>query len=130
MIANNPSTAAIALAIDENAVKQKLADICLLSIGTGFFPQQIVEDTTDWGAVQWVLNLDPPVPLITVLFDGMVRADVLFSSQLLGGRYFRLNPTLPKAVSLDDYKQVPHLVSLAQDYELKPAMDWITRNWF
>lgn len=131
VIVNNPSTAAIAHATDTQAGKQRLTDISLLSIGTGFNPVKFTAKTKDWGVLQWALNPSPPpeLPLITILTDGVVEADAHFSSQLLGSRYFRLNPPLPEPVSLDDYKQIPNLVKLAEEFDLGPTIQWIKRNW-
>ncbi|RJQ28605.1 MAG: patatin [Peptococcaceae bacterium] len=130
VVANNPSTAAVAIAVDKQAGRQNLNDIHLLSIGTGFNSYRITADTTEWGVLQWMLHPSPPSPLITVLTDGVVEADARFSSQLLAGRYFRLNPALPRPVPLDDYKQIPYLVNLAENFDLGPAIDWINDNWF
>lgn len=132
VIANNPSTAAIAIAKDEKAGHQDLDDIFLLSIGTGFSPSKITANTGDWGVLQWALNPSPPpeLPLLSILGEGVVEADTYFSSQLLGGRYFRLNPTLPEPISLDAYKQIPNLVSLAESFNLGQVTDWLTKNWF
>ena len=130
VMANNPSTAAICIAKDKSAGNQKLENIRLLSVGTGLNSLKITADTTDWGAIQWVLYPEPPIPIVSILFDGVIEADELFSSQLLGKRYFRLNPSLNKSVSLDDYTEIPYLVDIAEKYDLSATVNWIKRNWF
>ncbi len=130
VIANNPSTAAIALAMDKLAGGQPLDDIYLLSIGTGFCPLKIDADTTSWGAIEWLVYPSPPLPLISLMFDGLVEVDARFSSQLLGERYCRLNPMLPESVGLDEYGKIPEMAALAVDYDLKPVVNWIEQQWF
>ncbi len=130
VVANNPSTAAIALASDVLAGNQKFDHIYLLSFGTGFCPLKIDADTAGWGALEWVLYSDPPLPLLSLMFDGLVEADARFSSQLLGPRYYRVNPLLPKPIALDDYQKIPELISLAKDVNLRPLIHWIEHNWF
>lgn len=130
VMANNPSTASICTALDKSAGNQKLQNIRLLSVGTGLNSLKITADTTEWGAIQWVLYPEPPIPIVSILFDGVIEADELFSSQLLGKRYFRLNPSLNKSVSLDDYTEIPYLVDIAEEYDLSATVNWIKRNWF
>src|SRR5678815_5177875 len=70
MMANNPSTAAIAIALHHNRGLD-IKDIRLLSFGTGFTPTLVKADTTNWGVLQWLLNPfhQPKEPLMTILFD-------------------------------------------------------------
>jgi patatin-like phospholipase/acyl hydrolase len=131
MMANNPSTAAIAIALGHQEPQLKLEDVCLLSIGTGLTPSIININTTGWGAVQWMLNpfRSPSEPILNILFDGIVEADHTTSRHLLGPRYWRLNPTLVRQTMLDDWKAVPELIKTASDYDLGPTLDWIAANW-
>lgn len=131
VIANNPSTAAIAIAIDQKAGNQQLNNIHLLSIGTGFFPNKITENTKKWGVIQWGRNPSPPpeFPLLSILQDGVVEADTYYSSQLLNNRYYRLNPALPETIALDDYKQIPKLIAIAENIDLKPTIRWLQEYW-
>lgn len=129
VIANDPGAAAIAYAVDRKVGGQDMADLRLLSIGTGYTPQSVAADTSSWGGFQWLFYPSPSLPLITLLFDGVVEADTHFSSQLLGDRYFRLNPLLLPPVALDDYQKISQLTHLGEGYDLGPVMDWIHRNW-
>lgn len=130
VIANNPSFAAISLAVDEQWGGRPLDDVALLSLGTGYNPLRITANTETWGALQWTLNWQPPVPLFSVITDGASAVSTLFSAQLLGERFFRLNPELPEPVALDDYTQVPDLVAMAEAEDLTPVADWLQRQWF
>jgi patatin-like phospholipase/acyl hydrolase len=131
MMANNPSTAAIALALGHEEPRPELEDICLLSVGTGLTPSIISLNTKGWGIVQWMLNpfRSPSEPLLNILFDGVVEADAIMSRHLLRERYCRLNPPLLRQTALDDWKAIPELIKTANDYDLQPTLDWIACNW-
>jgi patatin-like phospholipase/acyl hydrolase len=130
LIANNPSIAAISIAADPYYANQIRDEICLLSIGTGFNPHKIKGDTAKWGLIQWLFNKNPPFPLETIMFDGAVEADSYFSYQFLKDRFHRLNPELNKSISLDDYQQIPYLISLANNYNICETIAWIKNYWF
>lgn len=129
VVVNNPSTAAICMAVDKLAGRRKLNDIRLLSIGTGYNNLKITADTRKWGTLEWVLYPNPSLPLLSVLFDGVISADEVFSLQLLRERYFRLNPLLPEPIGLDDYKKIPELNHIAESFDLTPALQWLKQNW-
>ncbi len=131
MMANNPSTVAIALALGHEQPRPNLEDVCLLSVGTGLSPTIISLNTKGWGIMQWMLNpfRSPSEPLLNILFDGVVEADAIMSRHLLGPRYCRLNPPLLRQTSLDDWKAIPELIKTANDYDLQPTFDWIASNW-
>jgi patatin-like phospholipase/acyl hydrolase len=131
MVANNPSMAAIAIALGHHEPRPALEDICLLSIGTGLTPSIVKANTTNWGVVQWMLNPfgTPSEPILNILFQGVVEADQKMSKFLLGQRFWRLNPPLIRQTMLDDWKAVPELIKTASDYDLKPTLDWIAANW-
>jgi uncharacterized protein len=131
MVANNPSTAAIAIALGHHEPRPALEEICLLSIGTGLTPSIIKTNTTNWGVVQWMLNpfRTPSEPILNILFQGVVEADQKTSRYLLRQRYWRLNPPLIRQTMLDDWKAVPELIKTASDYDLRPTLDWIAANW-
>ena len=131
VMANNPSTAAVAVALGHNQPPPQLTDVWLLSVGTGLTPSIVNNNTTGWGAIQWLLNpfRSPSEPILNILFDGVVEADRATSQNLLGNRYWRLNPPLAKPTMLDDWQAVPELIKTASDYDLQPTLDWIESNW-
>ncbi len=131
MMANNPSTAAIAFALGQHEPRPGLEDVSLLSLGTGLTPTIISLNTKGWGIVQWMLNpfRSPSTPLLNILFDGVVEGDAIMSRHLLRPRYWRLNPPLPRHTALDDWKAIPELIQTANDYDLQPTFDWIENNW-
>jgi len=129
VIANNPSVAALSLAVDPYYPNQIYDDISLLSIGTGSNSYKIKGDTSKWGLLQWLFNTNPPLPLETIMFDGAVEADSYFTYQFLKDRFYRLHPELNKSISLDDYQQIPYLVSLAENYDISETIAWINKYW-
>ncbi len=143
MMANNPSTAAIAVALRHNPML-RLSDIRLLSLGTGYNPTLIKSGTHNWGILQWLLNPFnlPKEPLLTILFDGVVEADHYMSREILGdGQYCRLNLALPAQTACDDWRAVPDLVNLANsklldkvknketDEIIDSTVKWLEQNW-
>lgn len=131
MMANNPSTAAIAYALGHAKPRPALEDFCVLSVGTGLSPSIINYDTKGWGVIQWMLNpfRSPSTPLLNVLFDGVVEADAMMSRHMIKPRYRRLNPPLARPTGLDDWKAIPQLIKTAEDYELGPTFEWIEKEW-
>lgn len=129
VVANNPSVAALSAAVDPGLGGQSIQDVVLLSIGTGRILYRIDADTTLWGAVQWALHPSPSTPLITLMVDGVSQCYTTFSRQILGERYYRLDPVLPEPVGPGDYKAVPKLLRWAEETDLSDAMSWVKRNW-
>jgi uncharacterized protein len=132
--ANNPSTLGLAFAASEIWGKQSLENISLLSIGTGFFPYQIKQDTRDWGELEWLgmplfykpENKNEPVePLLDVIFDGVSQVDATLTSMFLKDNYFRLNPPLNAPVQLDDVKKLPELFRIGEDANLTETINFI-----
>lgn len=130
VMANNPGTAAISVALGQQPDKLKLSDIRLLSIGTGLIPTLIKDNTTGWGVFQWMFNPRPPnAALLQILLDGVSEADSVMCGQMLQQNYYRLNPRLPGQMAIDNWRIVPTLVKIAQDFDLDPTLDWLKEHW-
>jgi patatin-like phospholipase/acyl hydrolase len=145
VVANNPSTVGISFAVQKG--KRELDKIALLSIGTGFFPYSIQQDTSEWGfissnnqdigtAPNWGFippNLqephEPAVPLLTITVEGTEEADELVSSQLLGKGFFRLDPQIPTPFQLDDVQAIPVLRTIANNTNLSEVSRFIHKYW-
>lgn len=128
--AANPSVASLASALSNARSPRTISSIRLLSIGTGYVPKSIKANTEDWGEIQWAIYPKPPFPLVSVLYSAQMETDSLNSTQMLRQRFFRLNPRLAKPIAPDDYKKVPFLVRLGQNYKLLPALNWLSGEWF
>jgi hypothetical protein len=122
--ANNPGCMAIATALNSGIA---LSDIVMLSIGTGANPEnvQIFPPPTNYGPLMWMMplafNSTPASPIISVLTDGVSSADAFICQQILGSNFLRLQVPLASAVPLDDYQDVPQLLSAATAYMKLPA---------
>ena len=128
VIANNPSMAALAQALDgRNPAAERattLQDITLLSLGTGTSLQYIKEKELDWGDAQWIK------PLISIMMDGSVGVADFQCAQLLGSRYQRLAPVFPAGTSigLDEVARIVDLLTFAQSVDIDSTIEWLQRN--
>jgi len=129
VIANNPSMAALARALDKNGANQSLENIRLFSIGTGLNTNYIDEDVA-WGATQWMIYCPltnpntPSHPLLEILFDGTVAMPHYQCKQILGHNYYRLNASFSKTVLLDDWKRVDFLIEEAKNLPQSDPEKW------
>lgn len=123
VIANNPSMAAVAQALDAGTGKQQLPDLRLFSIGTGITPAYIAGDGLDWGLVQWAPKLAD-----MMLEGGMGVADYQ-CARLLGNNYFRLAPVLPEPIALDNAGKIPALIECANQVDIGAAAAWLKANF-
>jgi hypothetical protein len=127
VVANNPSMAAVAQALDaRNPATERatLQEITLLSVGTGTSLQYIKEKEVDWGDAQWIK------PLIGIVLDGSVGVADFQCAQLLGARYQRLAPVFPSGVSieLDDVARIVDLLTFAQSVNIDSTIAWLEQN--
>ena len=129
VIANNPSMAALAQALDTRASspkKPKLEEIVLLSLGTGQSLCRIEGKNLDWGIAHWAR------PLVSILIEGSVGIADYQCRQILGDRYFRLNGQFPpdKKFDMDDIGKMDDLVSFARtSVDTSAAVTWLKKCW-
>ena len=119
VVANDPSMAALAQALDAGTGNQKLEDILIFSVGTGSNPTYIAGQDLDWGIAQWAK------PLVSLMIDGVMGVAEYQCIRLLGARYFRLKSELPKAIGMDDAAAVGELIALASQVDLTAAIAWL-----
>lgn len=129
VVANNPSAVALSFALGMLCGRKSLPAVRLLSVGTGYSPNYIKNNTGYWGAIQWLLSTDPPVPLINLLLDGAARADDMITSQLLGKNYQRLNPILTESIGMDHYWKIDFLKDFAGSLDIDETIKWLMTNW-
>ena len=128
IIATDPSLASIIYSIDEELGK-RMDQIRLLSFGTGYCYNSIKEDTSKWGAIDWVISKDPDLPIISVTLEGNAQLSQIFSKKLLDSNYYRVNPNMDKDISMDDTKSMDYLLELAEEYNIKDCINWINNKW-
>ncbi|MFN2136989.1 MAG: patatin-like phospholipase family protein [Candidatus Promineifilaceae bacterium] len=124
LVAVNPSMLALAQALDAATGGQDLANIRLLSIGSGFFPRYIGGTEHDWGIGRWSFVLPP------LMGDSQMGVSNYQCQRFLGpNRYFRLAPLLPKSVATDDAEKIPDLISYAEQVDITDTVDWLQRRF-
>lgn len=138
VFANNPSTVGLAFAASDFCGCQPMENISLLSIGTGFYPYQIQQDTRDWGELEWLgvplfykpeNKNEPEGPLLDVIFDGVSQVDAVLTSMFLKDNYFRLNPALNSPTQLDDAEQISELLQIGEEADLTETMCFIEEHY-
>jgi len=123
VVANNPSMAALAQALDIGTGNQRQDDVRLFSVGTGGSPTFISGDAHDWGIAQWAHSL------VDMMIDGMMGVAHYECSRLLRDKYFRLAPVLNEPVGLDAVDQIPELMANANKVDLTSAVTWLKANF-
>jgi patatin-like phospholipase/acyl hydrolase len=120
VVAGNPSMAAVAQALEPTTGGQALADLSLLSLGTGRNARTLGAQNNDWGWLQWAPHF------ISLVLDGGSGVADYQCRQLLGPRYHRLNPLLPERIDLDDVVKVPRLAEIGSRVTLDATLDWLS----
>jgi hypothetical protein len=123
VVANNPSMAALAQAIDGGTGKQQLGDLRLFSVGTGITPTFVSGDTLDWGLAQWA------TVLADMMLEGVMGVADYECARLLGTNYFRLAPILPAPIPLDCAEKIPSLIEDANQVDITAAVNWLKANF-
>lgn len=121
VMANAPCLVALTTAIECGRIG-KMADVCMLSIGTGIWPSNLngYGENADLGKLQWIPNL------ATLMIDSSVEIATTCCRQLLGRKGFhRIQPCLPRYIALHDYLAFDELVKLAEQVDLSTTFAWI-----
>lgn len=123
VVANNPSMASLAQALDAGTGKQQLGDLRLFSVGTGITPTFVPGDTLDWGLAQWSTVLPD------MMLEGVMGVADYECLRLLGNAYFRLAPILPAPIALDCPEKIPSLMEDANQVDITAAVTWLKGNF-
>jgi patatin-like phospholipase/acyl hydrolase len=123
VVANNPSMAALAQAIDKDTGKQQLENLRLFSVGTGITPAFVSGDTLNWGLAQWA------TVLANMMLEGVMGVADYECARLLGTNYFRLAPVLPAPIPLDCVEKIPSLIDDANQVDISAAVNWLNANF-
>ncbi|MDX1615645.1 MAG: patatin-like phospholipase family protein [Candidatus Promineifilaceae bacterium] len=137
VVATNPSMAALAQTQDErnergnfhDGRRPNLAEIRLLSLGTGMLPQSVSGQDRDWGYLQWVKWGDQH-PLIDLVLEGGAGVADYQCRQLLGRRgYRRVNPMLPRPIDLDGWQARDEFIRIGEQADLDEVAQWLANEW-
>ncbi|HID62619.1 MAG TPA: hypothetical protein EYP49_07790 [Anaerolineae bacterium] len=123
VVANNPSMCALAQALHPETGGQKLRRVTLLSMGTGINSRFLPQQNEDWGLAQWAPHL------ISLMIEGNIGLADYQCKQVLGKRYLRINPILPKPIGMDQVDQIPLLKEVAEKENLDDAIKWLKRYY-
>ncbi|HZW10048.1 MAG TPA: patatin-like phospholipase family protein [Phycisphaerales bacterium] len=125
VVANNPSMAAVAQALDPRAADGRLTDIVLLAVGTGMEPKFIKGQTLDWGWGEWAR------PLVSLMISGVMGVADFQCRLLLGDRYRRVDEYLPEPFNLDEKRsgRLDWLVDRAKEVDLDGIVEWLRTHW-
>lgn len=127
VVANNPSVAAIAHAIDtrKNPAAPRIDDIALCSLGVGHSLRYITGERLDWGYAQWAR------PLVNILINGVMGVADYQCRQFLRDRYWRLSPVFPAGtdIALDDVSRTGYLLDFAHQMDITETLLWVDRCW-
>jgi uncharacterized protein len=138
--ANNPSMSAIADAL-KGGRADALGNVLALSLGTGLVPQGIVSSSIshplNWGVTHWMwpyaFDKVPPTALINLMMDCTSQAVTVEAQNLLLGNFCRGNVPMPKAIGLDEWKQVGTLKQYATAYmnsaQWQQVRTWVGAVW-
>jgi hypothetical protein len=62
--------------------------------------------------------------------DGTAKLADYQTKQLLENNYLRINPQTPREFKLDGVKEIPEMISFAENYTFtKEETDFIEKNW-
>ncbi len=123
VFAGNPGIVALAGALQLAPGLRNLADLALLSIGSGTNPQ-FIRDAADWSPEQWNERL------VELVMAASVGVTDFQCRQILGGEhYFRIDPVMPFDVPFDAVEKIPALVEVAGRVDLTLALDWMEKSF-
>jgi patatin-like phospholipase/acyl hydrolase len=125
VVANNPSMAAIATALDPRCGKQTLEDVVVLSISTGADSRYLAGTSHNWGWGQWAR------PMVSIMISGVMGVADFQARQLLGNRYRRIDKLFDRPVQMDDAKKttLQYLQEQAKTTNLAGVIKWLRQNW-
>ena len=121
--ANNPAMVALALALDPRSGKCNLDHLKLLSLGAGKSGRYVKGNNHDWGAAQWASKI------LYLMLEGPIEMANYQCRMILKERFHRIDPELKEPFSLDNWKKIPELVDLAEEFDLESTLKWLDQHW-
>ncbi len=126
--ANNPSMCALSQVLDgRNDTPRELAEICLISIGTGVNPVSVRKKFIWWGILRW------NVKLLRIIMDGATGiADYQCRQILTTARYLRMQKELDEKFEMDDASRIDQMTYAGlhpNEERLSGWVNWINDRW-
>lgn len=128
VIANDPSLACLIHAIDDGLAK-KIENIKMISIGTGHSYNRVLVDEDNWGAMDWIINKEPPYPIVSIALEGNSQFSQVCTLKLLDENYVRIDPYIDSNIGLDDYKSISKLINIGEECDIRHVLKWIAQKW-
>ncbi len=128
IVATDPSLASTIYAMADE-LGRSCDDIRLLSMGTGYNFSSIKEDTTSWGAIDWIISKNPDFPIVSMTLDGSAIMSQMFSKKLLEDNYRRIDKRLERNIGMDDCEALGYLKELARSYDIENDVAWLESKW-
>lgn len=127
VVVNNPTPIASFFALSKLDCIKSSSQLRILSIGTGDYPNKITSNTSKWGIIQWAFDPFKMIksPILTILLEGSSLVEDIYCKELFMQNYYRLNPTIPDHIEMDDYKKVSLLKSIADSIDLTDLYKYI-----
>ncbi|MGH7057221.1 MAG: patatin-like phospholipase family protein [Gammaproteobacteria bacterium] len=122
VFAANPTLCAVMLTQDPaiDGDHSALADLRVLSVGTGLASLRIGIEAREWGLARWAR------PMLGMMLDSGVEMVDYHCRLLLGDRYHRLNPWIEgDPIRLDDIEAFPRLAEVAAAADLRSTLAWL-----
>lgn len=120
LFAHCPSDVALAEAVASGIPLER---IFMISISTGHVSHHIKspldDDQHNFGLYQWVPQLT------ATLWETMIQKSVHQCQQMLGKRFFRVDPLLPYDIPLDDPARIPDMEQCGADFDIAECEAWI-----
>ncbi|KRF52444.1 hypothetical protein ASG99_11765 [Bacillus sp. Soil768D1] len=91
-------------------------------------PENMKNLPPNWGVLLDRSPNESLLPFLQIVASGSGYYESMVSFQLLGNRFFRLNPRIPN-FSKTDPSVVPAVISIANKTNLQPAVKFIEKNW-
>mmetsp|Transcript_1998 Transcript_1998/g.2309 ORF Transcript_1998/g.2309 Transcript_1998/m.2309 type:complete len:573 (-) Transcript_1998:143-1861(-) len=119
---NNPAMAALATV----APKREIRNIRLLSISTGLpaLSERSGFNQQQFGLFKWLPYL------VDFLLNSTTRATHFNVKALLGDRYHRVDPVLPRHVELNDVDEIETLANVGQQIDLTSTYEFLEKSGF
>ena len=131
VVANNPSMAAVAQTQDPRNTDPApgLAEVYVLSLGTGMNLSYIKGKNLDWGLAQWAK------PLVSLLLDASMGIADFQCRHILKENYRRIAPVFPHDtnIKLDEWKRAQELIdfgnasSLTDPGHKDDVVQWLSK---
>jgi patatin-like phospholipase/acyl hydrolase len=91
-------------------------------------PENLNNLPPNWGVLFDRSPNEPLLPFLQLVSNGTSYYESMVSSQLLGERFFRLNPRIPN-FSKTDPSVYPALIEIANNTNLFPVIQFVEKNW-